>query len=44
MIKIFKLKIWTDFQSSVPDTVTTLNCPISITLISKNRIICRVCS
>lgn len=33
MIKMFKLQIWTDFQSTVPYIVTTFNCPISITLI-----------
>lgn len=34
MIKMYKLQIWTDFQSTLPYIITTFDCPISISLIS----------
>lgn len=32
IIKIFKLQMWTDFQSNIPETLTTFNCPVAITV------------
>lgn len=37
MIKIFKLQIWADFLSNVPDIITSFNCSISKTFFPKKE-------